>query len=636
MKRRLAIIVSTYLIFFLIFVLQKPMFMLATKCFWTIYDGIPFSEWLRVMWHGLPLDLSLAGYLTAVPALLTVVSAWTISSVVRRIASAYFLIISLILAVVFMLDTGLYPYWGFKLDTTPFFYFFSSPSDALASMGALALICSFALILVLAAIYYFVLWRVPLRLMQFRYSNRILNPVPATVLLLIATGLLFIPIRGGFTVSTMNVGKVYYSGTPALNHAATNPLFSLMESVARSGDFGDRYRFMPDDKAVAVFNTMTDPEVPGSVSVKVDDVVADSLVSDTVPALLNTSRPDILFVIMESFSSHLMSELGGEAPVAVNLDSLSREGVLFTNFFANSFRTDRGLVSILSGYPAQPTTSIMKYPRKTQNLPSIAGEFKKAGYSTRYYYGGDADFTNMRSYLVSAGFDTIVSDTDFPVTERLSKWGVHDHLVFERLLSDIKSGVISGDADSPSYTVLQTSSSHEPFEVPYSKIENLRLNAFAYTDSCVGAFVKELKSMPRWDSTLVVLVPDHLGAYPEGISNFRIDRYRIPLILTGGAVAGPRKIDTYGSQHDLAATLLAMLGIPHSEFIFSKDMLDPESPHFAFFAVPDAFGLVDGENALIYDCQADAVVVDEGPSPGANLERGKAYLQKLYDDISKR
>lgn len=155
-----------------------------------------------------------------------------------------------------------------------------------------------------------------------------------------------------------------------------------------------------------------------------DGISADSLLQapDSLHSLFTTKRPDVLFIIMESFSSWLMTTLGGEPGVAVQLDSLAQEGVLFTNFYANSFRTDRGLVAILSGYPAQPTTSIMKYPRKTQSIPAIAGCLKNAGYRTKYYYGGDADFTNMRSYLMSSGFEDIVADRDFPVSERLSKW----------------------------------------------------------------------------------------------------------------------------------------------------------------------------------------------------------------------
>ena len=281
----------------------------------------------------------------------------------------------------------------------------------------------------------------------------------------------------------------------------------------------------------------------------------------------------------------------------------------------------------------------MKYPRKTQNLPAIAGSLRNAGYRTKYYYGGDADFTNMRSYLMSSGFENIISDQDFSVSERLSKWGAHDHLVFNRLLEDMKAeaaDTASAENAHPFFQVLQTSSSHEPFEVPYRRLANDRLNAFAYTDSCVGDFVKRFRELPQWKNTVLVLVPDHLGAYPEHLNNLSVDRYQIPLLLIGGAVSEPRRIDIYGSQHDIAATLLAQLSLPHQEFVFSKDMLNPASPHFAFFAVPDAFGMVTPDNQLIFNCEANAVAVDEGSTKGKNLLPGKAYLQKLYDDIAKR
>ena len=94
------------------------------------------------------------------------------------------------------------------------------------------------------------------------------------------------------------------------------------------------------------------------------------------------------------------------------------------------------------------------------------------------------------------------------------------------------------------------------------------------------------------------MVPDHLGAYPQDIDNLTVDRYRIPLIFIGGAVKEPRQIGTYGSQIDIAATLLGQLGLPHEEFIFSKNMLNPNSPHFGFFTFPNAFGMMTPENEM--------------------------------------
>ncbi len=636
MKGRIIGFFKTYMLFVCIFAIQKPLFMLY---YHSLYTDVSWKDWLLAVWHGLPLDLSLAGYLTAIPGLLLLVSVWTLSDVLRRIWMGYTWLISIVLATVFVTDIVLYGYWGFRLDATPLFYFFTSPKDALASVSGWHVAGGIGAMVVVAFLCYGVFWLALLRKKVFRKMKLPYKRLSASAAMLLLTGLLFIPIRGGFTVSTMNTGKVYFSTRMRLNHAAINPLFNLMESLSKQKDFSRQYHFMDDAEAGRLFAMLTDPAVPGSSTTADKTITNDSLrqVADSLHTLFAEERPDIYLVILESFSSHLMAALGGQPGVAIHLDSLAQEGVLFTNLFANSFRTDRGLVSILSGYPAQPTTSIMKYPRKTQGLPSLAGSLKQAGYSARYYYGGDADFTNMRSYLMASGFESIVSDRDFPIGERLSKWGVHDHVVFNRLLDDLRVEAAAETAGShAAYRVLQTSSSHEPFEVPFRRLANDRLNAFAYTDSCVGDFVRRLRELPQWEHAVVIFVPDHLGCYPENISNFTLERYRIPLLMVGGAVRSPRRIEAYGSQHDLAATLLAQLGLPHGEFTFSKDLMNPCSPHFAFFTVPDAFGMATPENQLIYDNQSARVALDEGTQKGKNLPLGKAYLQKLYEDISRR
>lgn len=631
MKERVIGFVKTYCLLICIFIVQKPLFMLYYQ---SQYTDVSCVDWLNVIWHGLPLDLSLAGYLTAIPGFLFIISAWSLSKTLHRIWCIYFLFVSVLLAIIFTVDLGLYEYWGFRLDATPLFYFFSSPKDAIASVSIWMVLGGIVAMAIYAAILYGIFKTVLLRKKQLLQMKLPYRRLRVSGVLLLLTGLLFIPIRGGFTVSTMNVGKVYFSSNQKLNHAAINPAFSLMESLSKQKDFGSQYRFMEASEADKIFKDLIDPAVSGE-TVSVADSLRQS--ADSLHTLFNTKRPDVLFVILESFSSKLMTSLGGEPNIAVNLDSLSKEGVLFTNFYANSFRTDRGLVAILSGYPAQPTTSIMKYPRKTQSIPAIAGSLKKEGYATKYYYGGDADFTNMRSYLISSGFENIISDQDFPVSERLSKWGAHDELVFKRLLEDLKAESIENkEKNAPHFRVLQTSSSHEPFEVPYHRLDNDRLNAFAYTDSCVGDFVKQFRRLPQWKNTVIVFVPDHLGAYPEHLNNLSVERYQIPLLMVGGAIRNPRKVETYGSQQDIAATLLSQLAIPHNEFTFSKDMLNPASPHFAFFTVPDAFGLVTADNQVIFNCQAGDVAVDEGTAKGKNLPLGKAYLQKLYDDLAKR
>ena len=132
MKKRILQFLTTYFLFVLLFVLQKPIFM---AYYHELYTDASIGDYFSVMWHGLPLDFSLAGYLTAIPGFLLIASAWTKSSILRRIRQGYFGIIAFVMSCIFIIDLGLYGFWGFRLDATPIFYFFSSPKDAMASVS---------------------------------------------------------------------------------------------------------------------------------------------------------------------------------------------------------------------------------------------------------------------------------------------------------------------------------------------------------------------------------------------------------------------------------------------------------------------------------------------------------------------
>ena len=628
--------VKTYATFVVLFVLQKPLFLFLEKGSATQPVDNIFTELPAVIWHGLPLDLSMAGYLSVIPGFLSIAVVWLKRDLVKPIMNIYFIIASLFITCSFLLNASLYPFWKYPLDSTPLFYFFTSPADAIASVSIWQVILSIVILIVLTIGVWFTLrMRGEKRQQYSRYSygyggfgsgkrNRFddfdRHRGRTSIILLLLTGLLFLPIRGGITVSTMNTGQAYYSQNAYLNHSAVNPLFSLFESITHQEDFASQYRFMKDKEADKIFATMT----------STSDENTYPLLNE---ATFKKGTPDILIVIMESFASDIMPSMGSYKDVAVCLDSIAQQSILFTRFYANSFRTDRGMVSILSGYPAQPTTSIMRYPRKTSQLPSIARNLAKyKNYKTTYYYGGDADFCNMRSYLVSQGYQHIISDANFPIEDKLSKWGVPDHILAARMMKDIKA---QQNEKRPMLRILQTSSSHEPFEVPYHRLKDKRLNAFAYTDSVMGAIVREYRKLPRWKNTLIVFVPDHVGGYKENLNDHDRSRYQIPLILAGGAISRPMKVGIIGSQHDIAATLLGQLGVEHREFTFSKNMMSDATPKFAFFAVNDAFGIVSEENSLIYDNRAKRIVYDKGEK-GFNLKRGQAYLQKLYDDLAKK
>lgn len=611
LKTKIGYLLLLFLLWTVVFVLQKPVFLIA-------YAG-GLSQVLPVVWHGLPLDFSLAGYLTAVPALLLLVSSVPLRvlhteggrRMFKSIHYVWTIIASVLVALSFVANCALYDYWRFPLDSTPIFFITSSPADAMASVywwQALGGVVGVAIVA------WAIFWL--FKALHKRFADVAYEPVSIWhgLVMLVVVAALFIPIRGGFSVASMNTGRVYYSDDQTLNHAAVNPMFSFLESMSHQKDFGSQYRYMDDKLAHKLAATMMPVDVKRSGEPRV--------------SLLKDSKPDIYIIIMESFSDTLTKQPG----VTPKLNSLKREGVYFSRFYANSYRTDRGLLSILYGFPSPATVSLMKYPKLTAKIPSLPEKLTKAGWALNYYYGGDADFTNMRSFLVNQGFKKITEDINFPITDRLSKWGVPDHLLFRRVEKDLTADRSSG----PVLRVIQTSSSHEPFDVPFHRFADKRLNAFAYADSCVGSFVDYLKTSGRWEKSLVIMLPDHLGAWPEDLDNMAPWRFHIPMIWTGGAVKAPMVVTTYGSQQDIAATLLAQLGLSSEGLRFSKDMMNPASPHFAFFMMNDGFGLVDDDNTLVFDNKQQRTVVDLGHRKGKNLRPGQAYVQTIFDYIASK
>ncbi len=621
MKQKIFLIVATFAAWTLLFMLQKPVFLL-------VYAGGLADTW-PVVAHGLPLDLSMAGYLTVLPALLLLLSDLPIRAfrspqalrAWRCVLGGYFVLASLAVALSFVANVGLYGYWRFPLDSTAWFFITTSPVDAMASVGwgeGLLGFVAFVVVAVAVSLVFHLLYRNAFRPCKERKRW----PVLVELLLLAA---LFLPIRGGVTVSSMNTGKAYFSQRTVLNHAAVNPLFSFMESMTHQEDFASQYRFMDDVRAHFLVYDFNKPTCLRE--------------SESVVRRTFGEYPDVYLIILESFSDTVTKARtpdirGRMAEVTPQLNALKRQGVYFSRFYANSFRTDRGLVSILQGYPAPSTVSLMKYPKKTAAIPSLAAHMAKKYYRLQYYYGGDADFTNMRSFLINQGFEDITSDVDFPVADRLSKWGVPDHLLFARVKSDWETHYKNSPPDYPYLRVIQTSSSHEPFDVPYHRLRDKTLNAFAYADSCVGDFVSWLRKTPQWKNSLVIIVPDHLGAWPKNADNFKPWRFHIPMIWTGGYIEKPCVVDTLASQQDLAATLLGQLGIDARDMRFSKDIFEKSIPHYAFFLMNDGIGMIDSGNTMIYDNKLGRAVVDEGPQKGKNIRRGQALLQVLFDDIA--
>lgn len=608
MKKRIAYISLYFFTVLLIFILQKPLFMLYNG---SIEKGFGFADYMQVMIHGASLDAATAGYLTAFPFLLVLISIWFRKFPLKKILYGYYILAAALISIIFVVDMALYTFWGFKLDASVFLYI-DSPKEALASVSVGFILLRVLAILLLIALNSWVLLKITPSVLTATRKR-----IAGTAGMLLLGGVLFIIIRGGVTESTSNIRQVYFSNEPFLNHSAVNPDFSLLSSMGKSQDFASEFNFFDEEKRAALFDGLY-PTTDG----------------DSIIQVLNTKRPNILIILMEGFGGAFVEPLGGLPDVTPHFNRLSKEGVFFTNCYANSFRTDRGTVCTFSGYLGLPTASVMKIPAKSRTLPAIAEGLSKAGYKTDFLYGGDINFTNMKSYLLSTGYQRLTANTDFSLAEQTSNaWGVNDDITFEYLYNQLRNRKEEG----PWHTAFLTLSSHEPFEVPYHRLEDKIPNAFAYTDECLGKFIDRLKQTPAWKDLLVICLPDHGFYYPREGSNAMPRFYHIPLLWLGGAVKQPMQVDKIMNQTDLAATLLGQLGLEHTAFTFSRNVLGSDYKYpFAFYSFNNGFSFRDSTGVTVFDNNSGSILFDEPEADESRLDKGKAILQTVYDDLGNR
>ncbi len=562
------------------------------------------SDVCEVWWHGLSMDASIGGYLLALPWLCVLISIWWKGMPVRPILLPYLWVVGILLALIAGGDTILYEFWKFKLNATIFSYM-QNPEGATSSVSLPFMLTRVALILLLMALYGTILTlRLPKRMEKA--PHRCLN----TVLMMVVGGLLFLCIRGGVQESVMNVGKAYYSQHLFLNHSAVNPAFSLLSSIGKSKDFSEQFDYFSEEERTELFRNLYPTET-----------------EDVTDTLLNTTRPHVLVVLMESFGAKFVEELGGIPNVAPNMSRLIPEGILWENFYANSFRTDRGTVSAFSGWVSYPTASLMRLPEKLNEIPSIAHSLQREGYATSFLYGGDIDFMNTKGYLLASGYETLYSAKDFSYAESTeTKWGVNDSLTAMRTYHI----VAEKQHDKPWHMTWQTLSSHEPWEVPYQRLEDEKLNAFAYTDQCVGELVDSLKTLPVWDNLLVILMPDHGCMY--NLTYEDPEFFHCPMLWLGGAIREPRRIDALMNQSDLAATLLSQMGISHRDFPWSRNVLSRNYTYpFVYSTYPGGILYSDSTGVTVYDISGEHPIAEKPAASMERIKRAKAILQTSYD-----
>ncbi|MDQ1297117.1 MAG: Sulfatase protein, partial [Bacteroidota bacterium] len=440
MKKRLIAVFFYALFWLLFFITARTVFIFAH---FGEASQFTMGSLVATFWHGIKLDLSAIGYIFMIPMLLIIPGVCFNGNWYKVFLKWYTCVIIVISSCIVVSDVLLYKYWGFRMDYTVLLYL-KTPKEAAASVSILQMAVVLTGIIFLSAAFI---------ILYNKFINRFFDGfekirlwLPAILSFMILGGSLIIPVRGGLGVAPINAGTVYFSKDLFLNHSAINVVWNAGSSVINQKPTKNPYTFGDLDSAKITVSSLT----------------ADN--RGLPVRLLNTSRPNIILIVLESFGNALIGPLGGDSLTTPNLNRYIKEGVVFTNFYASGNRTDKAMPAILNGYPAQPANSIMKEPEKTQSLPGIIKTLDGLGYKSSFWYGGEINFANFNSFVINSGFSQIITMDNFNPDLKYSSWGIPDHVLFGTLMDSMKS------VSEPFLKVVLTLSSHEPFDVPMESV----------------------------------------------------------------------------------------------------------------------------------------------------------------------
>lgn len=608
MKQRTIFFVKYFVFWFLICQAGRVLFLL-----YNIKNTIHLTagEVAGSFLHGAGLDFSITGYLMLVPVILLFLTSFFKKNYFLPLINIYTGLVSFIMSLIYIVDAVLYSFWGFRIDATPLFYL-TNLKAVLASLELIYWILGI-FVIAMVAIALFLLYK-KLFIKQLRSFKQSFFAAPV---MLILGAILILPIRGGIGVSARSISSAYFSNKQFANHAAINPLWNFGFSFTEKDNYEERYNYFSDaelDKIVA-------PLMP---------VKGDSF------TILKNNRPNIIVIIVESLTAKVVGSCGGEKGYTPMLDSIARAGILFDHVYSTADRTDKGLAAVVAGIFSMPGSTPLNYPKLTQKLPFLPAKLKPLGYTTTFYYGGTLEFANYGLFLRQAGFDHLISDKNFDLQGHHTKWGAWDHEVFNRILAE------TPDNSPLFFKTILTLTNHDPFELPEKpKFRGLGsdtkfYNTVYYTDKSIGNFLKEASKKSWWNNTLVVITADHGSMSPGNSGHDQINRYHIPVIMTGGALAVTDTVFTQlHSQTGIASTILNQIGVDATDMKFSNNYLDSNSSPFSFYCYNEGFMLITSAGNVFYNVKSNQASEQTHLTDSLEIV-GKAYLQTIHHEFFKQ
>ena len=581
-------------------------------------QSFDFAEILKLLYKPLPLDVSTACYLIAIPFLFNIIF-FTANYSSQKLFNSYLFVSLFLVNFLSAIDVVIYREMGVKIHFKLFSHL-QHPAEVLQTVQLKYWLIGLLLIFVFTFFHFKLLKKIIGQWNEKSALHFLKRFLFSVFILLSGAFLLIVGIRGGLQPIPINESEVYFSKNNFLNEAAVNPSWALLHSYIENKKVlsENPYRQMSDAEAKKIVADLFKTEKDSTVSI------------------LQNVAPNVVFIIMESWSADVIESLNGLKNITPNFEKLIGQGVLFKNCYASGTLSDQGIPSVLSAYPAQPVTSIIANPEKYPRMNCINQNFKKHGYNTSFYFGGQLIYGNIKSYLYYFDFDEIKEQKDFSGLPS-GRLGIHDSLMLQIWLQDLNK------KKQPFFSTLFTLSTHPPYDEPMPTVitegGNLQpyLNSIHYTDRSFARFFEAAKKTEWFKNTLFVMVSDHSHDSPLNFGEEHAAKHcHIPLLFFGEAIKPEwrgKVIEKTCSQNDVVATVLHQLNWSSKEFNWSKNVLNPYTKDFAYYSFTEGGGFVTNTAEARWE-KIPNTIIAKGDSTlkSKNEKNAKAYLQTLMNE----
>lgn len=374
--------------------------------------------------------------------------------------------------------------------------------------------------------------------------------------------LLFWGARGSLTTKRpLNPSYAIFSNDQLTNNMGLNSLYTVIFAA---------YNMKNEANVAKMYGKMEEEEAYSRVK-KYMNVDASLFTNPDIP-LLHEQMPDTLrerpynlvIFLQESLGAEFVGCLGG-LPLTPNLDKLSEKGLLFTNLYCTGTRSVRGIEAVVTGFLPSPSESVVKLSGAQTGFFTLADVLKRNGYNTSFVYGGMANFDNMASFFNGNGFDNIIDESVFDNDDNTyafkGTWGYSDEDLVTKANEYYKS-----QGDKPFFSLIFSSSNHDPFEFPNGRIElyeqpkSTAHNTMKYADYSIGKLFELAEKEDYFRNTVFIVIADH-NTRTYGKNLVPINKFHIPALIISPDITEAVTYDKLCSQIDIPPTLLNMIGM---------------------------------------------------------------------------